>query len=463
MHVRRRVCLTGVFAVLAMTLLAAEAQAYVPGDLIWAKKVGTATSPAGTTISATSGHNVAAGPNGTTVVAGWKIADPPGIVPFVAKYNALGERKWLRRYLDVAGWANAVAVDKNGNIYVAARLLATSDDIGLLKYGSDGTLRWARSYDGAAADEDEPLALVIDHAQNVVVVGRSYAENGRQGIVVLKYLPNGALAWPGVRYDSDPADDDADSPFATAVAVDGDDNIYVTGWSQYWVDGVFTSSALTLKFAADDGEQRWARLYEARNNAHSYAHEMTVRGTTLVITGSTEGDPGQSDGLVVRYSLIGTEKYWKEWGAGNDLDEGLGGVKLDADGNIFVTGYQALYTPDGYSKAVTMKLDPSFRTIWKQTYLPPTSAAQGWSLVRDGVGNVYVSGVRRSSDGYDDFLTMKYAPTGVRRWLRTWSGGGPGDDVPGGLVLSTTGGVHVGGETSAADDFRQAVILKYQQ
>jgi hypothetical protein len=454
-----------VFVLLAMSLLAAEAQAYVSGDLIWAKKVGTATSPAGTSISLSSGHNVAAGPNGTTVVAGWKIADPPGIVASVAKYNALGERQWLSRYMDVAGWANAVAVDRNGNVYVAARLggRVAINDIGLLKYGSDGSLRWARTYDGAAANEDEPVALVIDHAQNVVVVGRSYAENGRQGIVVLKYLPNGTLAWPAVRYDSDPADADADSPFATSVAVDGDDNIYVTGWSRYWLRGVLTSSALPLKFAGDDGERRWARLYEARNNAHSYAYEITVRGTTLVITGSTQGDPGHSDGLVVRYSLTGTEKYGREWGAGNDLGEELGGVKVDGGGNVFVTGHQALHTPDGYSQAVTMKLDPSLLTVWKQTYRPTTSVAQGLYLVRDGLGDVFVSGVRRNSDGFDDFLTMKYSPTGVRKWLRTWSGGGPGDDVPGGLVLSTTGGVHVGGETSAPDDFPQAILLKYQQ
>jgi len=60
-------------------------------------------------------------------------------------------------------------------------------------------------------------------------------------------------------------------------------------------------------------------------------------------------------------------------------------------------------------------------------------------------------------------LTVKYSPAGVRKWLKTWSGGGPDDDEPNGMVLGTKGGVYVGGQPTGKGDISQAALLKYQR
>ena len=68
----------------------------------------------------------------------------------------------------------------------------------------------------------------MDGSGNVYVTG-SHAGNGTgYDYVTIKYLPNGAVApgWPQP-YDGPVGGDD----FAFALTIDGDGNVYVTGWS----------------------------------------------------------------------------------------------------------------------------------------------------------------------------------------------------------------------------------------
>ena len=453
----RRAAVTIVLAVLVLLLLAAEAQAYAPGQLIFEERIGT---------SAASAAALAAGPGGATVIAGWKESSSvtAGIVTIVAKYTVTGRRAWLKTYAGTGSGAEAVACDRSGNVYVAVTLYGAKEDIGLLKYDAAGRFKWKRSYDGPAAGDDWAQAIAVDRSGNVLVAGSSYAANGRLGIVVVKYRPNGDLAWPAAtRYDSDPGDSDAGSLHCKALALDGSGNAYVTGYSERLVSGAWTQKALTLKFAGTDGVKRWDKTYEARNNTSSWTDNIAVSGSAVVVTGST-GGPAEVDALIVKYGLDGVERYWKEWGAGDGLGEWFGGVVLDAKGNAYVTGDQWLARGTATNKAVTMKLNATLaKVLWKKPYQPAGKYAQGWYVTRDSLGFVYVLGIRQNTAGNDNFLTMKYSPTGRPRWVKSWSGGGPESNEPRGLVLGTKGGVYVAGQATARGAVYQAVLLKYQR
>jgi hypothetical protein len=440
--------------VVAVAVFAAEAQAYVSGDLIFAKRIGTSASPAGS-------WTVAAGPDGMTAVAGWKwSSDLVADVPMVAKYNVSGERKWLKTYTDGGtGTADAVAIDSYGSVYAAATVGAGGDaDIVLLKYAPDGTLRWARYYDGPAGDLDYVAALVIDKAGNIVVVGQSKATADDWGLVVLKYGRDGSTLWPvDVRFDPDPGDANAGNIWAYDAACDADGNVYVAGSSTYW-DGVeWIESALMVRFDAADGARAWGQVYDPAVNPQSYFTQVAVRGTLVVGVGYTWPEP--EDALVVRYNTSGALKYWREWGRGDTLGQWYGDVVIDGSYNVYVTGGQ---WSDYVERAVTMKLRSDLTTAWKATYLPTSDWAEGWYIARSSVGDVYVAGGRWTSAGLADILTIKYSATGVRKWVRVWSAGGPGDDYAEGLVLGTAGGVYVPGEVTNVDDFEQAVLLKYK-
>lgn len=448
-------------AALIMLLLTAEAQAYAPGALIYAKRIGTITAPAGASA-------VAAGPNGVTAVVGLKANSsvPAGTVTMVAKYAVGGQRKWLRTYATSGGTAKAVAFDRNGNVYVAATLYRSTEDIGLLKYSAAGRLLWKRFYDGPASGDDWPEAVAVDRFGNVVVAGRSHAASGRIGVVVIKYRPKGGLAWPAAaRYDSDPGDADAGGIYCKGLAVDANGNAYVTGWSEYNVSGTWINSAITLKFGATDGVKKWGEVYEARHNPGSYADHMTLRGSTVVITGSTERSAdNERDALIVKYGLGGKERYWMEWGVGDGLGEFFSGVVLDGKGNAFVTGDQWLVRGTGSDRAITLKLNATLsKVVWKRPYQPKSTYAFGDCIARDALGNVFVSGGRGSLAGDADILTMKYSPAGKPKWLKVWSSGGPVNDASVGVVLGTKGGAYVAGQVSAGGGFRQAVLLKYQR
>jgi hypothetical protein len=457
---RRRASIVALLVIAAVAVFAAEAQAYVSGDLIYAKRIGTSSSEAGS-------WTVAAGPDGMTAVAGWKNVAAVGQVPMVAKYNVSGTRKWLRTYTaGGTGSADAVAVDSYANVYVAATVDAGSGsggDIVLLKYAKDGTLRWTRVYDGPANDWDYVEALIIDKAGNIIVVGQSKATAEDWGIVALKYSRGGDMLWAGpARFDPDPDDDDAGPLWVYDAARDADGNIYVAGSSEYRVGGEWIESALMLEFAAADGARQWGQVYAAHTNPESYFGQVAVRGTKVIGVGSTwvEGS-SLEDALAVRYNLSGTEKYWKEWGVGNARGEWYGDAVIDGNGNTYVTGGQwsDVY---GWEQAVTMKLRPDLSTAWKAVYRPTSDWAEGWYLVRNSSGNIYVAGARWTSGGLPDILTIKYSSTGARKWVRIWSAGGPGDDDAEGIVLGTAGGVYVAGEVTNKDDFDQAVLLKYK-
>jgi len=461
----RLAALTAVLAVLILLLLAAEAQAYAPGQLIWAKRIGTSTSDAGA-------WAVAAGPNGATAIAGWMMvpqAGPPPMVqePMVARYSATGAM-WARTYA-ANGYAHAVAFDRAGNVYVAATINPNSGgDIVVLKYSPSGVFKWATTpYDGGSGGYDSAREIAVDGAGNVVVAGTSVAPGSPMGIVVLKYDKDGNLVWPAAaRYDPPAGDPDVGSAYVEDLALDGAGNVYVAGASEYRVSSVWIESALVVKFAAADGVKTAGFVYEPAHNTSSCFDGLTVRGSTVIGVGGTwdPADAKPEDGLVVRLNVSLAQKYRKEWGAGNKTGEKFGDAVIDGKGNVYVTGDQWLDRPGGYGKAVTMKLSPTLsRILWKATYLPASRGAEGWYIARDSSGNIFVSGATDNSRGDEDILTIKYSPTGARKWLRTWSAGGPDDDESNGMVLGTKGGVYVGGQVTGKGDISQAALLKYQR
>ena len=179
------------------------------------------------------------------------------------------------------------------------------------------------------------------------------------------------------------------------------------------MSGTSTNSAITLKFGATDGVKKWDKLYVARHNPGSYADHMTLRGSTVVITGSTEKSAdNERDALIVKYSLGGVEKCWREWGVDDGRGQFFSGVVLDGKGNAFVTGDQWLVRGTGTNQAITMKLNATLsKVVWKKPYQPAGRCAHGDLVALDGLGNVYVSGNRQTFAGDGDILMMKYGPT----------------------------------------------------
>ena len=446
-------------AALLLTLLfAAGAEAAKSGKLLYAKRIGSSTTKAGA-------FAVAAGPKGVTALAGYQEkGDDP--YPMVAKYTSAGKLVWLKRYTAAGtGHFTDVAFDRSGNVYVAATVkYGTSKDIVVLKYSAAGALRWATPlYDSGFNGADKAVKLAVDGKGGVVVLGES-DRTGLTGIVVLKCKQkNGKPAWAEPwRWDLEPSNPDAGPARAADLALDGKGDIYVAGSYEY--SGL--EGAALFKVAGAKGTKLKGDVYEPRHGDASSYEALTVRGSSVVATGSawTKGVDGSRNALIVKFDRDLQMKAWKEWDVGNKSEEWFGEAVIDGKGSVFVTGDQCL--KGKYDRVVTMKLDAKLKKVWSKAYKPVSRYAVGQYIACDGARDIYVGGYEGFSavQPPKSLLTIKYSATGARKWVRAWSpGSGWSAGYPAGLVLDSKGGVYVGSYAESKAYVHQAVLLKYQR
>ena len=152
--------------------------------------------------------------------------DPDGKLLWENRYNGPGNGDDLPR---PSPWtATGMSMSPGGHIEATLHL-----DYATLKYDPDGKLLWENRYNGPGNGEDSASAIAVDGNGNVYVTGHSYGGSSGYDYATLKYDPDGKLLWEN-RYNGPGNGDDS----ASAIAVDGNGNVYVTGqliWGQLWL------------------------------------------------------------------------------------------------------------------------------------------------------------------------------------------------------------------------------------
>jgi len=300
------------------------------GALLWEKRYTNGT-----------GSAVAVDTDGNVVVTGTSRGIDNADF-YTAKYAAAnGALLWERRY-DRArdDRAIAVALDANGNVVVTG--IQNNSDYYTAKYAAaDGVLLWERHYNGPGNGQDIPAAIVVDANGDVVVAGGTFA-NGNTDLYTAKYAAgDGALLWEK-RYNG-PANG---SDSANAVAVDDSGNIVVTG--RYFPDSLSGNDYYTAKYAAADGALIWERRYGNATNGSDGASAVAVDGNdNVVVTGSSVS---VSNGFPINASDYYTAKYAAADGAllwerryngpanGSDIVNSRSALALGPNGMVVVAG-----------------------------------------------------------------------------------------------------------------------------
>ena len=140
---------------------------------------------------------------------------------------------WVRRYNGPSGtggdYASAMAVDGAGNVYVTGRSSNGANyDYATVKYNAAGDTLWVRRYNGPGNGADYAYAIKVDSTGNVYITGQSSggaAPGTGNDYATIKYNTAGDTLW--VRRYNGPLGTGAD--VASAMAVDGAGNVYVTG------------------------------------------------------------------------------------------------------------------------------------------------------------------------------------------------------------------------------------------
>jgi hypothetical protein len=117
-------------------------------------------------------------------------------------------------------------------------------------------------------------------------------------------------------------------------------------------------------------------------------------------------------------------------------------IAVDTDNNVIVTGYSW----NGVNNDIhTIKYDgASGAVLWQHTFNGPANGQDiSTSIAVDSLNNIYVGGYSQNSSGSEDYLIIKYAPTGPNPdgtpvWQVTCRGTAPGANK----VTSITAGVN---------------------
>src|ERR1017187_8607393 len=163
------------------------------------------------------------------------------------KYSSAGVPLWTNRYNGPGisyqqGWA--VVVDGDNNVIVAG---SSADNYATIKYSSAGVPLWTNRYNGLANSSDGATAVVVDGSNDVIVTGSSVGSGSDYDYATIKYSSAGVPLWTN-RYNGPGNYTDS----AVAMAVDGSNNVIVTGRS-YQSHSSFSHDYATIKYSSEGG------------------------------------------------------------------------------------------------------------------------------------------------------------------------------------------------------------------
>jgi uncharacterized delta-60 repeat protein len=349
-------------------------------------------------------------------------------------------------------YAHALCIDQNGSIYIAGQstyLSAPGADIVILKYAYDGSLIWARHYEGPGDGYDEACSIQIDGFGNVYVAGRNIESSTDIDFVMLKYDHSGQLLWE--RRFGGP---DVDIPFAMVVADAGD--MYVTGYAQS-NEGTF----ILLKYNPD-GDLLWQRRYFGSGDGAGKGRSVLfdVSGN-VIVTGENNNQNNHFGIVALKYDTAGVLLWEKRYEGAEETNNWPNDMQADYEGNIYITGFSLDNEPNA-ADYVTIKINSLGDLQWARLYDATMSSADVAEAIDiDAGGNVYVTGYSNESETGADYLTIKYDQHGTVVWERRYNGPGNGTDWAVDLRVDRAENIILTGSSDSDGMFEDYCTLVY--
>jgi hypothetical protein len=350
---------------------------------------------------------------------------------------------WVQRYNgpgNADDFASAVAVDTNGNVFVTGISTGTtgSYDYATIKYSGAGVSVWTNHYNGPENYEDSPHAVAVDGSGNVFVTGQSFNASSSWDFATIKYSGAGVPLWTN-RYNGSVNSADV----AVAVATDANGNAFVTGASFLGGGGI---DYTTIKYSGA-GVPLWTNYYNGPGDGTDGAHAMALDSSgNVFVTGASGGGIGTlADYATIKYSNAGVPLWTNRFNGPANSDDWANAIAIDANDNVFVTGYQSTTFSSGNFDYATIKYSNAGAPLWTNRYtglVIGTDVANAVAL--DTNGNVFVTGYSGNGSS-TDYATIKYSGAGVPLWTNRYNGPQNDSDHPTAITVDTSGKVFVTG------------------
>ena len=400
------------------------------------------------------------------------------------------QQAWVAKYgngSNTISQAVAMALDGNGNIYVAGHATRTNAphdyDYIVIKYNTLGNQEWVGRY-GAFGTNDLVQSMVANSIGEVFLTGTAGA---------VKFLASGLLAWAAPYAGSD-------------LKLDSEGNLYITG---------FRKDAYSLVKIAPDGTNVWLRLWNPsvwedvsqriavdgagnifvcglmtdicdRNHCYfqpriiKYDTSGTLLWSYLLVQGyyslmsQYKGalcDPQGNLYLGASFhrfpeggfyswanqqiTASGNYGWAQELSAGRTVP-GLTAMTMDAHSAVYYTGV-------GNNGFETHKLTKDGTNLWTAHYLPNPGFHQPNAVTGDYQGNAYVTGQSSGIGTGNDYVTIKYGTNGQQLWVKRFTEAGNSDDQAHAIAVSPSGDVYVTGFSNPSPGTYEITTIKYIQ
>ena len=206
--------------------------------------------------------------------------------------------------------------------------------------------------------------------------------------------------------------------------------------------------------------QQWVKRYGYTSGADIARAMVLDNSGNIYVTGSSwGGSVDKEDIATIKYDPSGMQQWVKRYGYTNGPDIAYAMVSDDS-GNVYVTGSSWGNSIDK-EDFITIKYNPSGVQLWAKRYAYSNGPDIAYAIALDGSGNVYVTG--SSWDGsvfQEDYATIKYSPAGVEQWVKRYGSGGP--DIARAVTTDADGNVYVTGSSwGNSIDKEDMATIKY--
>jgi len=317
-------------------------------------------------------------------------------------------------------------------------------------HAQGGIPLWTNRYNGPGNANDVAYALAVHSSGDVVVTGYSYSADSSADYSTIKYSNAGVPVWTN-RYDGPGLDYDV----ATAVAVNHDGDVFVTGYSTD-TNAFFNYATIAYSSA---GIPLWTNRYHGPGN-HDSAYAVIVDNSgDVLVTGESRNGTNNPDYATIKYSGAGLPLWTNRYnGPANKHDYALA-MAVDSSGNSFVTGSSGGFSVNDTEYA-TVAYSAAGIPLWTNRYSGPGNG-DAKAIAVDNGGKVFVTGESFGAGTGDDYATIAYSTAGVPLWTNRYNGPANRFDWAEAITVDSNGDVLVTGASDGIGTSSDYATIKY--
>lgn len=383
----------------------------------------------------------------------------------VTKYNRHGNLEWTQQ-IDgddhFHDFATALYINDTGTVYVTGAItndttFSFSDIITLKLDGSDGSVIWQETFDGAGSLYDCGTDIVTSDSGFVYVTGAGYNALAEKDYITLRYNAVGTLIWSNV-YDYQ-GENDAGVKITTSS---GGSSVFVLGIGQTSLDTT-DYDAVTIRLNKFTGAWVSSAVSSGGSSHVDLVNDFTrdLDGNMYIAGGIEVTSEGHNTYLAKLDSNL-VFQWEVTYNGTDDLDDVANGVKVDSTGYVYLVGYSTSSTQR--KDWIVIQYDNSGNQQWVESYndtLDGDDEAMSLELRTDN--EIYVTGYDSTAINKFDYYTVKYDHSGAEIWNVRNDGEAHRIDKALNIALDQIGDIIITGESQKLDGSYEYKTVKYVQ